>query len=247
MTSVLFLGFVAVMTTFVVTLIDRYINRRVALGVLAGLAVWFLYASLMGHFGILRNSEMRPPGIAFIIVPVLLFLILFILRPSASAQGVLAFPLWLILGTQCFRVGVELFLHQLWIEGLVPRMLTFAGANIDIYIGLSAPLIAWLSTRGRWGLKLASAWNILGLLALLNVVTRAVLTAPGPLNLIHAEIPDQMIGTFPFLLIPGFFVPLAVVLHLLAIRAISSRLRTENGTNPIDALRVRAGSRSASV
>jgi hypothetical protein len=99
-------------------------------------------------------------------------------------------------------------------------MMTFAGANIDIYIGLSAPLIAWWSTRGRWGLKLAYAWNILGLLALLNVVTRAVLTAPGPLNLIHAEVPDRMISTFPFLLIPGFFVPLAVVLHVLAIRSI---------------------------
>jgi hypothetical protein len=247
MTSTLFLGFVAVMTTFVVALIERYINRRAALSVLAGLVVWFLYTGLMAHFGIISNSEMRPPGIAFIIVPVLLFLLFFIVRPSTGARGVLAFPLWLILGTQCFRVGVELFLHQLWIAGLVPRMMTFAGANIDIYIGLSAPLIAWSSTRGRWGLKVASAWNILGLIALLNVVTRAVLTAPGPLHLIHAEVPDRMIGTFPFLLIPGFFVPLAVVLHLLAIRAISSRLRTGHGTNPIDAQQVRAGSRSASV
>ena len=247
MTFTLFLGFVALMTTFVVALIDSYINRRAALRVLAGLVVWFLYAGLMAHFDILGNPETRPPGIAFIVVPVLLFLIFFIVRPSASAQGVLAFPLWLILGTQFFRVGVELFLHQLWIEGLVPRMMTFKGANIDIYIGLSAPLIAWLSTRGRWGLKVAGAWNILGLLALLNVVTRAVLTAPGPLHLIHSEIPDRMIGTFPFLLIPGFFVPLAVVLHLFAIRAIGSRLSTKNGTNPIDELRVRAGSRSASV
>jgi len=247
MTFTLFLGFVALMTTFVVALIDSYINRRAALRVLAGLVVWFLYAGLMAHFDILGNPETRPPGIAFIVGPVLLFLIFFIVRPSASAQGVLAFPLWLILGTQFFRVGVELFLHQLWIEGLVPRMMTFKGANVDIYIGLSAPLIAWLSTRGGWGLKVAGAWNILGLLALLNVVTRAILTAPGPLHLIHSEIPDRMIGTFPFLLIPGFFVPMAVVLHLLAIRAIGSRLRTKNRTNPIDALRVRPGSRSASV
>ncbi len=224
MTSALFLGFVAVMTTFVVALIDRYINRRAALRVLAGLGVWFLYAGLMGHFGILRNSEMRPPGIAFTIVPVLLFLIFFVVQSSASAQVVLAFPLWLILGSQCFRVGVELFLHQLWIEGLVPKMLTFDGANIDIYIGVSAPLIAWVSTRGRWGLELAFAWNILGLLALLNVVIRAVLTAPGPLNLIHTEVPNRMMGTFPFLLIPGFFVPLAVVLHVLAIRSIRESL-----------------------
>jgi hypothetical protein len=244
MTSALFLGFVAVMTMFVVALIDRYINRRAALRVLAALGVWFLYAGLMGHFGIISNSEMRPPGFAFIVVPVLLFLTFFAVRPSASARGVLAFPLWLILGTQCFRVGVELFLHQLWIEGLVPRMLTFAGANIDIYIGLSAPLIAWLSTRGRWGLKLASAWNILGLLALVNVVTRAVLTAPGPLNLIHAEVPDRMISTFPFLLIPGFFVPLAVVFHLVAIRAIISRLHEGNGIHPVMSQK---GSQSATV
>jgi len=228
-------------------MIHRYINRRAAVRLLAGLLIWFFYASLMAHFGILKNSEMRPPGIAFVVGPVFLFLIFFIVRPSASAQAVLAFPIWLILGTQCFRIGVELFLHQLWIEGLVPRMMTFAGANIDIYIGLSAPVIAWLSRRGPWGLRFASAWNILGLLALLNVVTRAILTAPGPLHLILSEVPDRMISTFPFLLIPGFFVPLAVVLHLLAIRAIGSQLRATNGTSPDDAPRARGGSRSASV
>ncbi|MEO8125979.1 MAG: hypothetical protein ABI822_02745 [Bryobacteraceae bacterium] len=119
-----------------------------------------------------------------------------------------------------------MFLHQLWIDGIVPKMLTFEGANVDIYIGATAPIAAWLSTRGRSGMKLALAWNALGLLALANVVFRAILTAPGPLNLIHTEIPNLMIGTFPFLFIPGFFVPLAVSLHVLAIRAIANRLRT---------------------
>jgi hypothetical protein len=60
-----------------------------------------------------QHGRSRPPGIAFIVVPVLLFLIFFVVRSPASARGVLAFPLWLILGAQCFRVGVELFLHQL--------------------------------------------------------------------------------------------------------------------------------------
>src|SRR5260370_37521353 len=180
----------------------------------------------MGYFGVLKNPAMRPPGTAFLLVPVLFFLFLFIVRFSANARIILAVPLWIILGAQCFRVGVELFLHQLWIGGLVPKMLTFEGANVDIYIGASAPVIAWLSTRGRLGLKLALAWNVLGLLALTNVVTRAVLTAPGPFNVIHAEVPNRMFGTFPFLFSPVFFVPLAVVLPVLAIRAIRSRLGT---------------------
>jgi len=247
MTATLFLGFVAMMAAIVVGLVARYLNGRTALRVLAGLSAWFIYAGLMGYFGVLKNTAMRPPGTAFLLVPVLFFLFLFIVRFSANARIILAFPLWIILGAQCFRVGVELFLHQLWIGGLVPKMLTFEGANVDIYIGASAPVIAWLSTRGRLGLKLALAWNVLGLLVLTNVVTRAVLTSPGPFNVIHAEVPNRMFGTFPFMFIPGFFVPLAVTLHVLAIRAIRSRLRTGIGINLAGAQRAQTGSRPASV
>jgi hypothetical protein len=230
MTAVLFIGFVAMMAAIVVALTTRYLSCRAAFRVLAGLCVWFIYAGLIGYLGVVKNTAMRPSGIAFLFFPILFFLFLFIVFVMRFARGAhlaLAFPLWIILGAQCFRIGVELFLHQLWLDRLVPRMLTFEGANVDIYIGGSALLIAWLSTRGRLGMKLALAWNVLGLLSLLNVVLRAVLTAPGPFNLIHAEVPNLMIGTFPFLFIPGFFVPLAVELHVLAIRAISSRLRTE--------------------
>jgi hypothetical protein len=228
MTSTLFLGFVAMMAALIVALIARYISRRTAFHVLAGLCVWFVYAGLAGYFGVIKSTAMRPPGIAFLLLPVLCFLfffIVFIMR-SAGAHLAQVFPLWIILGTQCFRIGVELFLHQLWLDGLVPKMLTFDGANVDIYIGVSALLIAWLSTRGRVGMKFAVVWNVLGLLSLLNVVIRAVLTAPGPFNLIHAEVPNQIIGAFPFLFIPGFFVPLAVLLHVVAIRAISRGLQS---------------------
>ena len=96
-------------------------------------------------------------------------------------------------------------------------------------------------------MRLAFAWNVLGLLALTNVVIRAVLTTPGPLNLIHAEVPNLMLITFPFLLIPGFFVPLAVTLHLLAMRALRSRLHAGLGINVAGAQRAHAGSQSASV
>jgi hypothetical protein len=169
---------------------------------------------------------MRPPGIAFLFAPLLVFFVFFILRTQSQHSKFniqnCPFPLWLLLGLQSFRIIVELFLHQLWIEGLIPRMLTFAGANVDIYVGATAPFIAWWSTRRRSPTttrKVTLVWNILGLLILANVVIRAVLTAPGPLHRIHTEVPNLMIGTFPFTFVPGFFVPLAVLLHVLAIRA----------------------------
>ncbi len=222
MITTLFLGFVALMAAGVVALSARYLSGRIALVIAAGLFAWLTYVGLLGYFGVIRNGAMRPPGMAVIFVPVLFFLLLGILalRSPAGARVALAFPLWIILSAQSFRIVVELFLHSLWLDGLIPKMLTFAGANVDIYVGASAPLIAWLSTRGRWGIKLAFIWNVLGLLSLTNVVIRAVLTAPGSLNLIHAEVPNLMIGTFPFVFIPGFFVPLAVMLHVLALRVI---------------------------
>jgi hypothetical protein len=229
MVGIPFIGFVAIMVALVVAAIARYQGGRAAWRVLAGLLVWLIYAGLLGYLGVFKDMSTRPPGIVLLVVPVLLFLLaflVFIVLSTASERVALAFPLWILLGAQSFRIGVELFLHQLWIDGLVPRMLTFEGANVDIYVAASAVLIAWLSTRGRWGLRVALGWNILGLLAITNVVTRAVLTAPGPLNLIHAEVPNRLLGSFPFLFIPGLFVPLGVVLHLLALRAIVSRLRS---------------------
>jgi hypothetical protein len=227
MITTFFLGFVALMTAIIVLLSARYRNRRFAFGLLAALFAWFIYVGMLGYFGVIAKTASFPPGIALIFVPVMVFFVLFIVRVGSSAgtRLALAFPLWVLIGVQSFRIGVELFIHQLWIDGIAPKMLTFAGANVDIYIGASALVIAWLSASVWSGQRLVLLWNALGLLSLANIVIRAVLTAPGPLNLIHAEVPNRMIGTFPFMFIPGFFVPLAVVLHVLAIRSITSRVQ----------------------
>ncbi len=228
MTSALFLGFVLLMAGVVAVLCVRYLGGRTTVRVMIALSGWLLYVGMLGYLGVVANTTMRPPGAALILVPIAAFLVFFASRTAMAtrARWPLAFPTPVLIGTQVFRVGVELFIHHLWLAGLVPKMLTFAGANIDIYVGATAPLAAWICTRGQWGRRLALLWNGLGLLALANVVARALLTAPGPLNLIHAEVPNRMIGTFPFVFIPGFFVPLAAVLHLLAIR----RLGTSPGS-----------------
>ena len=224
MTAALFLGFLAVVAMAVLGQAGRYLPRGTAAGIRIGLPAWLLYVGLLGYFGVVRNAALRPPGVAFILVPAVFFIVLFVARSAGGRRIALAIPLWVLLGFQGYRVGVELFLHRLWLDGLAPKMLTFEGANVDILIGVSAPVIAWLFTQGRPGLRLALAWNVLGLLALANVAVRSALTAPGPLNLIHAEVPNLALGTFPFMFIPGFFAPLAVVLHVLAIRSLRSRL-----------------------
>ena len=191
------------------------------------LPVWLVYVGSMSYFGVVSNISLRPPGIFYILLPVLVFVGLVLVRSEVGGTAARSFPIWLLLLVPVYRIGVELFLHQLWHEGLVPRMLTFQGANADIWVGLSAPAVAWFSTRGRTGLQVALVWNWLGLLSLTNIALRFAMTAPGPLHVLNVEWPNMAAGTFPYTFIPGFLAPLAVSLHVLAIRAIRTRLRVD--------------------
>ena len=220
------------MATFVTALLVRYLPKAALLPTLAGFAAWLAYAGMLGYRGAVAGGLLGVPGPALLVVPLIAFVALFLARSPAAKQVALSIPLWLLLGAQTFRVGVELFLHRLWLDGMAPRMLTYEGANFDMIVGLSAPIVAWAYWRGRIGERAALAWNIVGLAMLANVALRATLTAPGPLNFVHGEIPNTAIGTFPFTYIPGFFAPLALVLHVLAIRALREKAPARNLAAP---------------
>ena len=222
-TAILFLAFVAAMATLVVLTTARYLSARAALIGATALTLWLAYVGALSRLGVIANPTVRPPGIVFVVAPVVLFVFFGVIRSGAAGRFALAIPLPVLIALQSFRVGVELFLHQLWREGLVPKMLTFEGANVDIWIGASAPVVAWIATRGRIGERVALGWSVLGLLALANVIVRSALTSPGPLNLLHTEVANRAIGTFPYTFIAGFLAPLAVAFHVLALRALAAR------------------------
>jgi hypothetical protein len=225
MTATLFLLFVAALAGLVVWLGARFLRQRTARLAFIALIVWLAYVAVLGQSGLLRDPT--PPGPLLILAPVALFLAVFAIRTFKKTEAPVV-PLALLLGLQAFRIVVEFFIHQLWSEGLVPKMLTYSGANVDIWIGVTAPLAAWFATRGPWGRRVSIGWNILGLLALANVVSRAILTTPGPLHLIHPEVPNQMFAAAPYQFIPGFFVPLAVVLHVAALKQAAIESQTFN-------------------
>ena len=223
MTAILCLGYLAGVSIVIAALTALYLRERLR-ALLIGLPLWLLYVGLLSYSGVVSNTALRPPGIVYVAFPAVLFVVLVFALSGAGARIASAFPFWVIIGMQTFRIGVELLLHRLWVDGLAPRMVTYRGGNIDILIGLSAPLIAGISTRGRWGEWLALGWNVVGLLTLTNAITLSALTAPG-LTLIPSEVPNMAIGVFPFTYIAGFFAPLAMALHALSIRGLRAGLR----------------------
>ncbi|MDD5409922.1 MAG: hypothetical protein PHF31_00670 [Methylobacter sp.] len=222
--STLFLVFVFAVIMLLAAGIVRYLSPDYRLPALLGLTAWIAYGGILGYMGVIANSSTLPPGMFYLLAPIIMF-VMFMARSRIGATVALSFPIWLLMGMESFRFVVEIFLHQLWIGGQVPKMLTYQGANFDILIGISAPIVAWLLFSRRISNQMALAWNVIGIVMLANVAARGVLTTPGPLHFISTEVPNVAIGTFPFTYIPGLMVPLALVLHVLSIRGLRLRMR----------------------
>lgn len=221
--STLFLLFVAILVVLIAAGMARYLPRNYRTPALLGLAAWIGYGGLLGYGGVIGDPALLPPGLFYLLAPMVLF-VMFMARSRIGLTVALSFPLGLLIGMESFRLVVEIFLDQLWRDAQLPRMMTFHGANFDILIGASAPVVAWLFASRRISERTALLWNVAGIVMLANVAVRGVLTAPGPLHLIATEVPNAAIATFPFSYIPGLMVPLALILHILAIRALRNRM-----------------------
>jgi hypothetical protein len=228
--STALLVYVGLIAAIVAGLLSRAFpgaGKAVALGFLA---IWLAYAGLFSWFGLLRDPNLRPPGTGLLVGPVFAVLILITGVLPAGRRLAASFPVALLIGFQVFRVGPELTITELYYHGIAPRLLTLPGGNVELLVALSAPIIAWIAGWGTIGRRIAFGWNVLGLLSLFNVVARSVLSAPGPLNLLHTEVPNLAFVDFPFGLIPGFLAPLAFAVHMLTFRALSLASRTNNST-----------------
>ena len=227
----LFSGFVVLVAIGIAGVATRWLDGRARVVMLAVLAAWLAYATTLGLTGVASHTDQIPPGLALLTVPVMVAVLgLTLTRPGAVVAA--SVPLWLLLGFQVFRVGVELSLHHLWSAGLAPRIMTLEGGNIEIVVGITAPVAAWLAFRGTLGRRVAWVWSLVGILSLGNVIARAVLSVPGPLDLLHTEVPDLAIVTYPFTFVPGFLAPLALALHVLAFRAFRPRQSTRINPEP---------------
>jgi len=230
--NAVFLSFVAGVVLAAIAVALRYSPAGYRARSIAGIGAWAGFAAALGATGMLANATLRPPAVLYVFVPTVA-LVVFLARSRAGAVMASSIPVAVLIGAESLRIVVEFFLERLWHAGQLPRMLTFHGANFDILIGLSAPVVAVLYARHAIDARAALLWNVAGIASLANVVVRNVLTSPA-IHLIPTEVPNSAIGSFPYSFIPAFIVPLALVLHVLAIRSLSiarNSVREPNGAS----------------
>jgi hypothetical protein len=134
---------------------------------------------------------------------------------GTSIAGLVAF--------QAFRIPVELWLHRLYQEGVVPVQMTYEGRNFDIVSGILGLLLgiwAFRSQPPRWAILL---YNLIGLGLLINIVTVAILSAPVPMRRFFNEPANTFVADWPFVWLPAFLVQAAWFGHLLVFRWLRKR------------------------
>jgi hypothetical protein len=183
---------------------------------------WLVAIAGLGAAGVFTTLGVAALGVA-ILAPVAIALAS-AARPSAIRTAALGIPLGLLVLVNVGRVlgAFFLVLHE---QGRLPATFALSAGWGDIAIALLAIPVAWLAHRGapgRWSVALA--WNAVGFVDLVAAVTLGVGSAPGsPVRFIYEDAGAGTIATLPWVLIPGFLVPLYLLSHL----AVFARLLRE--------------------
>jgi hypothetical protein len=185
-----------------------------------GLSAWLAFSAALAASGWMAGFSARPPHfLAFIMLTFAATIALAFSRVGASAADRLGFGA--LAGFQVFRVPVEWALFALHRDGVAPVQMSFEGWNFDVLTGLTAPLVAWLAVRGRIGRRGLLAWNCAGLALLANIVAIAALSTPTPLRVFWNEPANTFVATWPWVWLPAFLVPAALLGHLVSLRKIA--------------------------
>jgi hypothetical protein len=208
-----------------VLVLAAILAARLPLPATAALGGWLVLTGLLAWSGALLRGGAIPLYFPLLLFTPIVVGLLF-LHSDRGHDLLITLPPASPVVAQSFRIVMEVVLWELAEQGRVPYLITFEGRNIDILIGLTAwPVAHYCFVKRTWPVRVATIWNIVGLLILANVVVRAFLSAPTVIRVIFTQPPTSFIGTFPYVWLPAFLVPLAVWLHAASLMRKGGTLR----------------------
>ena len=182
----------------------------------AALIAWLAAAQYFAENAYYVASDGSPPTILLgLLTPLIAAAVSLWLSPSIASL-VSAIPLPWIVAAQV-SVGGGLFL-MLWADGRMPWQFALPAGIGDVVTGVVAVAIAILLAQKAPGARRAVyAWCLFGIADLVVAVTMGALTSPGIPHLLAHDAPNVLITSYPLVMVPTFAVPLALMLHGIAL------------------------------
>lgn len=189
---------------------------------------WMTIQSAIAATGFFSDTKTFPPRFVLLIaVPMIGMITSFsIKKGKAFVDGFDVKTLTLL---HSVRIAIEMVLFWLFLNKVMPQLMTFEGRNFDLISGITAPLVYYLGfVKRKIGMKAMLAWNFISLTILLFTVSNAVLSAPTPFQKFAFDQPTVAVLYFPFVWLPGIVVPLVIFSHLITIRLLMKEIRQKN-------------------
>jgi hypothetical protein len=185
-------------------------------------AIWLVGVFLLGAAGVFRN-DVLPPRIPMALVSTLLLGYLLLL--SRTFRSIVAgVPQHWLISIQVFRILGSVWLVRYFAGGL-PALFALPAGIGDVATGLLAPFVAYAWYSGKpYARSVAIAWNLFGMVDLVNAVVLGALTNGGAGGIV-----------FPMVLIPAYGVPRSFLIHSYSLigllRKISQQRRRAESLN----------------
>ena len=198
---------------------DLALPRRLSA---TAVAAWLIAALVAGGAGVFDRPG-RPPFelLGFVVVPMAAFGTAYFASRTFRAFAASVKLTWLV-GSHLWRlVGLGFIIG--WYLGALPAGFAIPEGLGDIIAALGAVALVRSLAAGATPRTWLVAWNVFGLVDLVTALLLGVLYSNGPLGLLSGDsVTTRPMVTFPVSLIPTFFVPLFILLHVLTFTRLSA-------------------------
>ncbi|AHM63395.1 hypothetical protein D770_25760 [Flammeovirgaceae bacterium 311] len=181
--------------------------------ILTGLIIWSASQSFLALNGFYLITDTFPPRFILVLLPTTILIIISLLptyRAKLSKDRNRTVSTFL----HTVRIPVEIILFYLFINKMVPELMTFEGRNFDILAGLTAPIVGTLILTRRASNGLLISWNVISLVLVCFIMINGILSSELPFQQFGFEQPNKAMLYFPFILLPAVIVPIVIHTHL---------------------------------
>jgi len=200
-------------------------NAAIRIRSAAWLSAWFVLVVILAATRALYYEHgLGTPGLGMAVALPIAILCITVTRIKSLRDAFRRVPLWLLVGVHMVRLLGVSFVVLYAVHRLPAPFAPVAGWG-DIFVGATAAPVAWLAYRQITNARaIVWIWNVIGIADLITAIALGVTSSPGPLRLIFAEPSAAIMTTLPWLLIPGFLVPLLFAVHIgIFIRLVNAR------------------------
>jgi len=185
--------------------------RTIQYGIFGFYVLYFIYVSVLSLKGLLSAATM-PPTVAILTTLPLTIILFLIIGNTGLFKKLLQFiTLESLIQLHIFRL-IGAFFILLYFYHLLPASLAFSSGIGDIITAVLAFPIANMVSKGKsWSIKAVYAWNIFGMLDIINDVIIAVIIAKHAM--LTGERGDLEMTIFPFVWFPAFAPATILFLH----------------------------------